>query len=52
MHLLLAKHNKDVWVEHEQREDVATFAEIVTEFDAQSRGAVMESEETQRRFIV
>ena len=45
MDLLLDKADKDVRVEREQREDVATLAEIVTEFDVQSRGAVLESEE-------
>ena len=45
MDLLLDKADKYVRVEREQQEDAATLAEIVTEFDVQSRSAVMESEE-------
>ena len=54
MHLL-AKHNKNVWVKREQREDVATLAEIVTKLEVQSRGPVSDGIGTGRgwgRFIV
>ena len=43
MDVILGKQERDIWVEREQ--EVATLAEIVTEFDVQSRGAILEAEE-------
>ena len=45
MDLALAKDEKGVRAEHDNKDDVATLGEIATQFGVQSRGAIVEDEE-------